>query len=78
MCVPDLFVELTVNLIGDYMSVNHASFFKDCYVMQRGDVERFADALADGFTADTGSCHHAPWRKYSLPDVYGIDRHTNP
>ena len=29
------------------MSVNHASFFKDCYVMQRGDVERFADALAD-------------------------------
>ena len=50
MCVPDLFVELTVNLIGDYMSVNHASFFKDCYVMQRGDVERFADALADGFS----------------------------
>ena len=32
------------------MSVNHASFFKDCYVMQRGDVERFADALADGFS----------------------------
>ena len=32
------------------MSVNHASIFKDCYVMQRGDVERFADALADGFS----------------------------
>ncbi len=32
------------------MSVNYASFFKDCYVMQRGDVERFADALADGFS----------------------------
>ena len=32
------------------MNVNHASFFKDCYVMQRGDVERFADALADGFS----------------------------
>ena len=32
------------------MNVNHAPFFKDCYVMQRGDVERFADALADGFS----------------------------
>lgn len=32
------------------MNVNHTSFFKDCYVMQRGDVERFADALADGFS----------------------------
>lgn len=32
------------------MNVNHTSFFKDCYVMQRGDVERFAEALADGFS----------------------------
>ena len=32
------------------MNVNHTSFFKDCYVMQRGDVERFADTLADGFS----------------------------
>ena len=36
--------------MGDNMNVNHTSFFKDCYVMQRGDVERFADALADGFS----------------------------
>ena len=32
------------------MNVNHASLFKDCYVMQRGDIERFADTLADGFS----------------------------
>ena len=32
------------------MDVNHASFFKDCYVMQSGDIERFADTLADGFS----------------------------
>ena len=32
------------------MNVNHTSFFKECYVMQRGDVERFVDALADGFS----------------------------
>ena len=32
------------------MNVNHTSFFKDCYVMERGDVERFVDALADGFS----------------------------
>ena len=32
------------------MSVNHASLFKDCYVMQREDIERFADTLADGFS----------------------------
>ena len=32
------------------MSVNHASFFKDCYVMQRDDIGRFADTLADGFS----------------------------
>ena len=32
------------------MSVNHASLFKDCYVMQRGDIQRFADTLADGFS----------------------------
>ena len=32
------------------MDVNHAPFFKDCYVMQSGDIERFADTLADGFS----------------------------
>lgn len=32
------------------MNMNHTSFFKDCYVMQRGDIERFADTLADGFS----------------------------
>ena len=32
------------------MEVNEMSAFKDCYVMQRGDIERFADALADGFS----------------------------
>ena len=32
------------------MKVIYDSFFKDCYVMQRGDIERFADTLADGFS----------------------------
>lgn len=32
------------------MNVNHDSAFKDCYVMQRCDIERFADTLADGFS----------------------------
>ena len=32
------------------MNVDHASLFKDCYVMQRDDIERFADTLADGFS----------------------------
>ena len=32
------------------MNMNHTSFFKECYVMQRGDIERFADTLADGFS----------------------------
>ena len=32
------------------MEVNKMSAFKDCYVMQRGDIERFADTLADGFS----------------------------
>ena len=32
------------------MKVNYDSFFKDCYVMQLGDIERFADTLADGFS----------------------------
>ena len=32
------------------MEVNEMSAFKDCYVMQRGDIERFADTLADGFS----------------------------
>ena len=31
------------------MNVNHDSAFKDCYVMQRCDIECFADTLADGF-----------------------------
>ena len=30
--------------------MNHTSFFKECYVMQREDIERFADTLADGFS----------------------------
>ena len=32
------------------MKVNYDSFFKDCYLMQREDIERFADTLADGFS----------------------------
>lgn len=32
------------------MDVNHNPIFKECYVMQREDVERFADTLADGFS----------------------------
>ena len=32
------------------MNVNHDLAFKDCYVMQREDIERFADTLADGFS----------------------------
>ena len=32
------------------MNVNHDLAFKDCYVMQRCDIERFADTLADGFS----------------------------
>ena len=32
------------------MEVKEMSAFKDCYVMQRGDIERFADTLADGFS----------------------------
>ena len=30
------------------MSVNHASLFKDCYVMQREDIERYK-AADDGY-----------------------------
>ena len=32
------------------MNVNHDLAFKDCYVMPRCDIERFADTLADGFS----------------------------
>ena len=32
------------------MNVNHDSAFKDCYIMQRCDIKRFADTLADGFS----------------------------
>ena len=32
------------------MNVNHDSVFKDCYIMQRCDIKRFADTLADGFS----------------------------
>ena len=46
MRAPNLFVELLVNPMGDNMNVNHTSFFKECYVMQRGDVERFADGFS--------------------------------
>ncbi len=32
------------------MNVSEMSAFKDCYVMQRDDIGRFADTLADGFS----------------------------
>ena len=32
------------------MNVREMSAFKDCYVMQRDDIGRFADTLADGFS----------------------------
>ena len=32
------------------MDVKHISIFKDCYLMQRSDIGRFADTLADGFS----------------------------
>ena len=32
------------------MSINNISAFEGCYIMQRGDIERFADTLADGFS----------------------------
>ncbi len=31
------------------MSTQRDSAFKDCYIMQHDDIERFADTLADGF-----------------------------
>ena len=31
------------------MKIDHISAFDGCYIMQREDVERFADTLADGF-----------------------------
>lgn len=36
--------------MGNTMNVNHDSAFKDCYIMQRCDIKRFADTLADGFS----------------------------
>ena len=32
------------------MNLREMSAFKDCYVMQRDDIGRFADTLADGFS----------------------------
>ena len=34
----------------DSKNVNHTSFFKECYVMQHEDIDRFANTLADGFS----------------------------
>lgn len=31
------------------MSTRNTDSFKDCYIMQHDDIERFADTLADGF-----------------------------
>ena len=32
------------------MSTNNIDCFEGCYIMQREDIERFADTLADGFS----------------------------
>ena len=32
------------------MSIHPIPAFKDCYIMQHDDIERFADTLADGFS----------------------------
>lgn len=32
------------------MSINHITAFKDCYIMQQEDIDRFAHTLADGFS----------------------------
>ena len=32
------------------MSTNNISCFEGCYIMQREDIERFADTLSDGFS----------------------------
>lgn len=32
------------------MDINNISAFNDCYIMQREDIERFADTLSDGFS----------------------------
>lgn len=32
------------------MNINHNSIFKECYIMQYEDIERFAATLADGFS----------------------------
>ena len=32
------------------MDINSIPAFKECYIMQRGDIQRFADTLADGFS----------------------------
>lgn len=32
------------------MDINNISAFNECYIMQREDIQRFADTLADGFS----------------------------
>ena len=32
------------------MVINSIPAFKECYIMQRGDIQHFADTLADGFS----------------------------
>ena len=32
------------------MNINHIPAFKKCYIMQKDDIERFANTLADGFS----------------------------
>ena len=32
------------------MDINSTPAFKECYIMQREDIQRFADTLADGFS----------------------------
>lgn len=44
------------------MNVNHVSAFKDCYVMQYCDIERFADTLADGFSQYNLFKYVCAWR----------------
>lgn len=32
------------------MNINHIAAFKECYIMQQKDIDRFANTLADGFS----------------------------
>ena len=32
------------------MNINNIAAFKECYIMQPDDIDRFADTLADGFS----------------------------